>query len=133
MNPMTQKSQSRKGPAPGFRNHPDHLIEIAPATARWQARIGDEVLADSPGTLILKEANYPPVVYFPREDVSLTRLDETDTTTTCPFKGQAAYFAVSGAGDDIAWTYPDTYDEVAEIEGYVAFYTNKVSVTEAPG
>ena len=127
---MTQMSQSRRGPAPGFKNHPDHLIEIAPASARWQARIGDEVLADSAGALILQEANYPPVVYFPREDVSLTRLVETDSKTTCPFKGQAAYFAVSGARDDIAWTYPDTYDEVAEIEGFVAFYANKVNVAE---
>ena len=127
---MAQTSQKPLGPAPGFKRNPDHAIEITPAATRWQARRGDEILADSDDALVLQEANYPPVVYFPRDDVSLTRLVATDSKTTCPFKGEAAYFAVSDSPGDVAWTYPDTYDEVAAIAGHVAFYTNKVTVTD---
>ena len=120
------------GPAPGFRNHPDHTINITPARARWQARVGGEVLADSEAALVLHEARYAPVVYFPAADVSFDRLAATDSKTTCPFKGEASYFrgATAGSDDDIAWSYPDTYDEVASIAGFVAFYTDKVTVTD---
>ena len=121
---------SSREPAPGFKNQPGHTIEIVPATSRWQARDGDEVLADSEAALILREANYPPVVYFPRNDVSLTRLSATNSKTVCPFKGEASYFAISDNAQDVAWSYPETYDEVSDIEGFIAFYTNKVSVTE---
>ncbi len=128
---MTQTTQEPLGPAPGFKSDPAHRIEIEPANSRWQARLGDTVLADSENALVLREANYPPVIYFPRDDVSLSRLVATDTSTTCPFKGDASYFAATDPATDIAWTYPETYDEVAAIAGHIAFYTSKVTVTDA--
>ena len=119
-------------PAPGFINHPDHRIAIEPVGKRWRAHIEDDVLAESDNALVLREGRYPPVVYFPRNDVAAARLVATDSKTTCPFKGEASYFRHVDGSNDVAWTYTETYDEVEAIAGYVAFYTNKVDVTDEP-
>lgn len=125
-------SQSR-GPAPGFRSHPNHRIDIRPAGRRWQATLADRVLASSDRALLLDESRHPRVVYFPREDVVADSLAATESKTTCPFKGEASYFchADDEGGDDIAWTYRETFDEVADIAGFIAFYANRVSVTDS--
>ena len=120
------------GTSPGFERHPQHGIEIRSAKRRWQVWYEEELLADSGDALVLQESNYAPVVYFPRADVRLDRLVETETKTTCPFKGEASYFRIdtAGQGDDVAWTYPATYTEVSPIAGHVAFYANRVRLTQ---
>ena len=122
-----------RGPAPGFKRHPDHRIDIGSASGRWQARLGGQLLADSEHALLLDESRHARVVYFPRDDVAEDRLVATDSKTTCPFKGEASYFrrADDEGGEDIAWTYPETFDEVADIAGFVAFYANRVTVTDS--
>lgn len=116
------------GKAPGFDRSPDHTITIRPAGSRCQVHDGDALIADSRYALILEESGYAPVVYFPREDVRLERLESSERRTTCPFKGEASYLAVPD-GDPIAWSYPETYDEVAAIAGHIAFYPDRVRVT----
>lgn len=120
------------GQSPGFESHPQHGIEIRSVEGRWQVWHDEALLADSGDALVLQESNYAPVVYFPRADVRLDRLVETKTKTTCPFKGEASYFRIDAVDecDDVAWTYPATYNEVSPIAGYIAFYANRVSVTE---
>ena len=120
------------GKAPGFERHPQHRIEIQPADRRWQASQGEQVLADSRDALLVEESNHALVVYFPQNDVHLDELRGTETKTTCPFKGEASYFQLASddLNNDVAWTYPATFDEVSSITGYIAFYTNQVSVNE---
>ncbi len=48
---------------------PDHPVEIARAPRRMRARFENHVIADSAEALVLREAEAPPVVYFPRDDV----------------------------------------------------------------
>ncbi len=123
---------TNKGSAPGFINHPGHVVRIASAEHRWTVRDGDVVLADSHRTLVVEETGYEPVIYFPPEDVSSERLIQTEDRSTCPFKGEARYF-VHAATDDsqpIAWIYPSVFDEVAPIKGYIAFYEDRVELHE---
>ncbi len=103
-----------------------------PADSRWQVHSGDELLADSTATLIVDESGYAPAVYFPRADVRVEQLAGSDSKTTCPFKGEAAYWRLASTGDsrDIAWSYPDTYDEVTDIAGFIAFYADRVTISE---
>ncbi len=123
---------TNKGPAPGFINHPEHVVRIAPGDQRWTVRDGDVVLADSHRTRLVEETGYERVIYFPPEDVSLERLIQNDDRTTCPFKGEARYFVHAAAknGQPLAWTYPSVYDEVASIQGYIAFYEDRVELRE---
>ncbi len=114
---------------PGYRKDPDHSVEVGDADGEWVVRDGDTEIARSKRGLELRENGYPPVVYFPREDVRLETLERSDSTTYCPFKGHAAYFA--RGGKDVAWTYETPYDEVRVIANYVAFYPDRVSVSSA--
>ena len=108
-------------------------ITITPATGTWVVRAGGAVLGESSTALELIEGSYPPVIYFPREDIAMAFLDVTDTRTTCPHKGEATYYSIiakSGAIRDAAWSYEDPKDAVAEIKGHLAFYPEKVAVEE---
>lgn len=121
--------QTAANPAPGFAKHPGHRIVLAPAGGRMSASVGDTTVADSSRALIMREGSYPPVTYFPRADVRMEMFSATDHHTTCPFKGEASYWSIAGT-ENIAWSYETPYDEMAEIKDYVAFYADKVALTE---
>ncbi len=120
------------GRSPGARRAPDHRIEITRPGGRWIVTASDGVLADSEDVLALDEQGYDRVLYFPPEDVRIGALAPVARRTTCPFKGEAHYFAAEIDGElrDVAWYYPRVYDEVAPIAGYVAFYADRVSIEE---
>jgi uncharacterized protein (DUF427 family) len=110
---------------------PDHPITITPATTRWRARFGDGVIADSAAALVLQEADYRPVVYFPRDDVMMEYMSRTDRVTTCPYKGQASYFTLrrhSDIAENVAWSYEDPYPAMSQIAGHIAFYPDQVEI-----
>jgi uncharacterized protein (DUF427 family) len=112
---------------------PDHPITLTPAPSRWRARFADHVIADTNDAIILQEASYKPVVYFPREDVAMEYMSRTDHTTHCPYKGDAAYYTVIMDGqfaDNAVWTYEQPYPAMALIEGRLAFYPDKVEIYE---
>ncbi|OLF14637.1 DUF427 domain-containing protein [Actinophytocola xanthii] len=113
---------------------PDHPITVEPNPARVTVRVGDKVVADTTSALSLRESTYPAVPYIPLADVDQTLLRATDTSTHCPFKGDASYYSLAladGELTDVVWTYREPYPAVAEIAGHVAFYPDKVEITES--
>jgi len=110
-----------------------HPIAIEPTKGRVQVRINGELVADTTAALELREATIPGVQYVPLGDVVSERLTRTDTSTYCPFKGDASYYSVTTtAGDtveDAIWTYEEPFPAVAEIAGHVAFYPNKAEIS----
>ena len=74
--------------------HPPRRIDVDPCPARVRVELGGEVVADSTRTLVMREADYPPVHYFPREDVRMDLLTRTEHATRCPYKGDASYWTV---------------------------------------
>ena len=120
---------SREMKTPG----PDHPITVEKNPERVVVRVGDQVVADTTAALVLQESTYPAVQYVPLADVNPEFIKETDTTTYCPFKGDASYYTlVTGEGEfvDAIWTYREPYPAVAEIAGHVAFYPDKVTITQ---
>jgi uncharacterized protein (DUF427 family) len=112
---------------------PDHPISIEPAAGRWRARFAGHVIADTADALILKEANYPPRVYFPRADVSMDYMSRTEARTHCPYKGDAAYYTVLMDGrfaENAVWTYEDPFPAMDAIAGRLAFYPEMIEIYE---
>jgi uncharacterized protein (DUF427 family) len=112
---------------------PDHPITIEPAARRWRAQFAGHVIADSAGALILREASYPPRVYFPRADVSMDYLSRTEAKTHCPYKGDASYYTVLMDGrfaENAVWTYEAPYPAVDRIAGRLSFYPDRIEVYE---
>lgn len=101
-------------------------IRITKADGRWSVRAGGAVLGESANALELAEGDYPPVIYFPRDDIAMAFLDRTEKRTHCPHKGDASYFSVvtkSSTLENAVWTYEDPIDDVARIKDHLAFYT----------
>ncbi|HEY8574164.1 DUF427 domain-containing protein [Phenylobacterium sp.] len=112
---------------------PDHPISVEPAKRRWRAMFNGHVIADTADALVLQEANYPPVVYFPRDDVAMEYMGRTDRITHCPYKGDAAYYTLrmnSEIAENAAWSYEEPADAVGRINSRIAFYTDQVEVYE---
>jgi uncharacterized protein (DUF427 family) len=110
---------------------PDHPITVEPTAGRVVVRAGGRVIAETTRALTLREADYPPVQYIPLDDVAADALRPTDSLTYCPYKGDAAYYALTldgGEIDDAVWTYRQPYPAVDEIAGHVAFYPQHVRV-----
>lgn len=118
---------------PVLQPTPDHPITIAPAGGEVVVVVGDREIARTSRAVTLSEAAYPPVFYIPLDDVDGGVLRASDTSTYCPYKGDASYHSVElGDGvvlEDLIWTYRDPHPAVAEIAGRVAFYADRVHVT----
>jgi uncharacterized protein (DUF427 family) len=111
---------------------PDHPITIAPSGDHVVVRSGEATIADSHSTLVLREANHPPVRYIPIADVDRSQLVASELTTHCPYKGDASYYSIAPdaeRGTDAVWFYDDPHPAVAEIKGHVAFYSDRVELS----
>jgi uncharacterized protein (DUF427 family) len=90
--------------------------ELTMAQATWNGK----VLAKSDRCETV-EGN----LYFPPDALDKTYFAESDTHTTCPWKGVASYYNVVVEGEvnrDAAWYYPQAKEAAKNIEGYVAFW-----------
>lgn len=108
---------------------PDHPISIQRNPAHVVVSAAGRVIANTGNALTLREADYPPVQYIPREDVDFSQLERTDHATYCPYKGECSYYSVPAGGEksvNAVWTYEDPYPAVAQIKGHVAFYPDRV-------
>src|SRR5713226_3374775 len=112
---------------------PDHPISIQRNPARVVVSAAGRLIADTRNALTLREADYSPVQYIPREDVDLSELERTDHATYCPYKGDCSYYSVPAGGKksiNAVWSYEDPFPVVVQIEGHVAFYPERVDEIE---
>jgi uncharacterized protein (DUF427 family) len=110
-----------------------HPIRIEPNPHRVRVRLGGKTVVDTTRALTLLEAAYPGVQYVPREDADMSLLTRTDHHSRCPYKGEASYYSIQADGkaaENAVWTYETPIAEVAQIAGYLAFYPNKVEISE---
>jgi uncharacterized protein (DUF427 family) len=111
----------------------DHPIRIVPNPNHVTVRLGGKTVVDTTHALTLFESTYPGVQYVPRADADMALLARTAHKTHCPYKGDAAYYSINtdgGSVENAVWTYEQPFPGVAEIAGYLAFYPNKVEITE---
>jgi len=111
----------------------EHPITVEPTGTRVTVTIRGQKIADTTNALSLAEASYPVVQYISIDDVDPRLLRRTDTTTYCPFKGDASYYDVvlpgGDAETDVVWEYLEPHDAVKEIAGHVSFYADRAEVT----
>ena len=109
-------------------------IRIRNAGGTWVVRAGGAVLGESARALELTEGDYPPVIYFPREDIAMAFLEASDKETTCPHKGKATHYSVvtkSTVLKNAVWSYESPIDNMAQIKGHLAFYPiDQIAVEE---
>jgi uncharacterized protein (DUF427 family) len=77
-------------------------------------------IAESDDTVVVEDNHY-----FPADSVRAEYLRDSDTHTTCPWKGLASYKSIAVDGQlnaDAAWYYPEPKDAAAEIKDRFAFW-----------
>lgn len=111
---------------------PDHPIVIADSEIAVRVSAGPTELAASAGAVELREHVYPPVLYVDRSAIDMRKLERSDKTSWCPYKGEATYFHIlldDGTRlENAVWTYETPFEAVAQIHDRLGFYTDRVSV-----
>ena len=77
-------------------------------------------LAESDHTVVVENNHY-----FPSESINKQYFKDSETHSTCPWKGLANYYNIEVNGEvnkDAAWYYPSAKEKAKQIEGYVAFW-----------
>jgi uncharacterized protein (DUF427 family) len=105
-----------------------HRISTSSSTRRVRVEHEGRVLAESSRAVELEETGLPTRYYLPREDVRLDLLEASDTTSHCPFKGDATYWTIR-AGDrtaeDAVWAYEAPLEEAAWLAGHASLDWSK--------
>jgi uncharacterized protein (DUF427 family) len=130
---LTQGSGPLGGSTPDTRNYtiqaPAHRILFEPDPRRLRAFVGDTLVLDTVGAHLLHETGIRPVVYIPLGDIDAALLERSETTSHCPFKGDATYWSVR-VGDDVradaVWAYEDPLEEAGWLRGFAALYFDRV-------
>ena len=87
------------------------------------------------GAVLAESENYETVegnIYFPPDSINKDYFKDSDTHSTCFWKGKASYYDVEVDGQtnkDAAWYYPEPKSKAEHIKDYVAFWKG-VEVTE---
>jgi uncharacterized protein (DUF427 family) len=113
-----------------------HTITIVPADVHVEVALDGQTLARSDRAVRLDETGLPARYYIPRDDVRTELLRPSAHHTTCPFKGEAAYWSVQ-LGDDvhenIVWSYETPIPDAAGIAGLLCFYNDRVDLRLGDG
>ncbi len=102
---------------------PAHRLLFEPFGRRLRARVGTQTVLDSARVHLLHETGILPVAYVPLEDLDAGCLERTDTSTHCPFKGDASYWSLRVDGrtlDDAVWGYERPQEGAAWLAGFAA-------------
>jgi uncharacterized protein (DUF427 family) len=110
---------------------PDHTSSISIVRERTRVRVLFEGhdLADSEDVVVVHEPGRPPARYFPRKDVFMVFLSQTDKITRNPDKGEARYFTIyrdQHLVENMAWSYEAPSAPFADIAGRIAFHPEHV-------
>ena len=115
---------------------PYHRIDVLESSRHVEIVVEDRVVASTERPRVLFETGLPPRYYLPRLDVRTDVLVPSETTTACPYKGQATHFHVSiddNQVEDVAWSYPFPLPEVADLQNRICFYDERVDRVAVDG
>lgn len=116
----------------GHPKDPYKRIEIFPSTRDIRIELDGIVVAQSNSNMFLYETSLRTRYYIPATSVKdWTFLSKSDTTTFCPYKGQAEYYHLRAGSkliEDAVWYYRYPTQESATIQGRLCFYNEKVDV-----
>ncbi len=104
---------------------PKHLIYFTDFVPRLRATLDGETLLDTVRAKLLYETGIGPVAYIPLEDFDQARMERTEHSTHCPFKGDASYWSV-GEHENVVWAYEQPLEAAPFLTGYAAVYFNRM-------
>jgi uncharacterized protein (DUF427 family) len=128
----------RVEPGPGHESVWDYPRPPAldPCQRHVVVRFGGQVIADTRRSIRVLETSQPPAYYLPAADVRTDLLRPVDRTTSCEWKGHAAYWTVDtgdALADAAAWSYPQPTERFADLVDHYAFYAQQMDECTVDG
>ncbi len=115
----------------GHPRDPYHRIDVRRSARHIRISLQGELLAQTRGARALFETGLPARWYLPLADVK-AELAPSETTSHCPYKGDASYHSVvlrSGqVVEDLVWYYPEPMPDAIPVEDLVCFLNEKVDI-----
>jgi uncharacterized protein (DUF427 family) len=106
-------------------------VDILPSSRHVRIEVDGVTVAESTKPTLLFETGLPVRYYLPKTDVRMDLLAPTETSSHCPYKGQADYWSLllgETTVQDVAWSYRTPLPESQKIAGLVCFYPEKVDL-----
>ena len=106
-------------------------VDILPSSRHVRIEVDGVTVAESTKPRLLFETGLPVRYYLPKTDVRMDLLVPTESSSHCPYKGQAEYWSLAIGGTvhaDVAWSYRTPLPESQKIAGLVCFYTDRVDI-----
>lgn len=110
---------------------PYKRIDILPSTRHIKIVLDGATLAETTNPLMLLETTLRTRYYLPPTSVKWEFLTPSETTTLCPYKGQAEYYHVKVEDRvyrDLVWYYRYPVVQSALVAGCLCFYNERVEV-----
>jgi len=86
---------------------PYKRVDVLKSSRHVRVVLSGETIAESDRPHLLFETGLPPRYYFPEEDVRMDLLEQSESTSICPYKGKDVYLSAK-IGDelfeDLAWS-----------------------------
>lgn len=115
---------------------PYKRVDVVNSSRPVRIVLGGQTVAETRRARFLFETRLPTRYYIPPEDVRMGLLVPSAKVTACPYKGRARYWSVR-IGDrvfeDIVWSYPEPIPECPKIQGYLAFFNERVDEIRVDG
>lgn len=107
---------------------PYHRVDAVKSSRHVVVTVNDKVVADTTKPVLIFETGLPTRYYIDPADVRLDLLENTDSTSRCPYKGVASYWKMKSdaSNRDVAWAYMNPIDEILKIKGLIAFFNERV-------
>jgi uncharacterized protein (DUF427 family) len=101
---------------------------IEPDGREVVVRFGEDEIARSGRAVRVLETASPPTFYLPPEDVNWNLLVPDPGSSSCEWKGRAAYWALASNPEQgaVGWSYPEPTPAFRSILDHVSFYPGKV-------
>ncbi len=98
-----------------------------------RVEVDGTLLADAPSCVTVFETGLPTRFYLDKVHVDLTKMQPSDTVTSCPYKGNTSGYwsahTTAGVHRDIAWAYDFPTRQLQPIKGLMCFYNERVDLT----
>jgi uncharacterized protein (DUF427 family) len=106
-------------------------VDILPSSRHVRIEVDGVTIAETSKPTLLFETNLPVRYYLPKTHIRMDLLTPSESTSHCPYKGDAEYWSFA-LGDsvkaDIAWSYRTPLPESQKIAGLISFYPERVEL-----
>ncbi|MDP9396933.1 MAG: DUF427 domain-containing protein [Actinomycetota bacterium] len=116
----------------GHPRDPFHRVDTRASSRHVVVQVAGQTVADTTRPVGVFETGLPVRWYLPPDDIEEKYLEATTSESICPYKGRADYCSVRVGGtlvEDAAWCYAEPLREAEQVENYLSFFPERVSIT----